>query len=34
MTNHDTPETKFHTLLQEQIRIEFTATQQYIAIAA
>jgi len=34
MTNHDTPETKFYTLLQEQIRIEFTATQQYIAIAA
>ncbi|WP_343601643.1 ferritin [Mycobacterium sp.] len=34
MTSHDTPQTKFHGLLQEQIRNEFTATQQYIAIAA
>lgn len=34
MTNHDTPQTQFHTLLQEQIRNEFTATQQYTAIAA
>jgi bacterioferritin B len=33
MTDHTTPDTKFHTLLQEQIRNEFTATQQYIAIA-
>jgi bacterioferritin B len=33
MTNHNTPETHFHTLLQEQIRNEFTATQQYAAIA-
>ena len=33
MTDHNTPENKFHTLLQEQIRNEFTATQQYIAIA-
>jgi bacterioferritin B len=33
MTNHNTPKTKFHTLLQEQIRNEFTVTQQYIAIA-
>lgn len=33
MTKHNTPETKFHTLLQEQIRNEFTATQQYLAIA-
>jgi ferritin len=33
MTNHNTPDTKFHTLLQEQIRHEFTATQQYTAIA-
>lgn len=34
MTNHNTPETQFHTLLQKQIRNEFTATQQYTAIAA
>jgi ferritin len=34
MTIPNTPETKFYTLLQEQIRNEFTATQQYIAIAA
>jgi ferritin len=34
MVNHNTPKTKFHGLLQEQIRHEFTATQQYIAIAA
>jgi ferritin len=33
MTNHNTPETQFHKLLQEQIRSEFTATQQYTAIA-
>lgn len=33
MTNHSTPETQFHTLLQAQIRNEFTATQQYTAIA-
>jgi bacterioferritin B len=34
MTDHHTPDTKFHALLQDQIRHEFTATQQYIAIAA
>ncbi len=34
MTDHNTPETKFHALLQEQIRNEFTVTQQYTAIAA
>jgi bacterioferritin B len=33
MSNHNTPETKFHMLLQGQIRNEFTATQQYTAIA-
>jgi len=33
MTTHNTPETGFHKLLQEQIRHEFTATQQYTAIA-
>lgn len=33
MNKHNTPETKFHALLQEQIRHEFTATQQYTAIA-
>jgi ferritin len=33
MTNHNRPETNFHTLLQDQIRNEFTATQQYTAIA-
>lgn len=33
MNKHHTPETKFHALLQEQIRSEFTATQQYVAIA-
>jgi ferritin len=34
MLNHDAQETKFKALLQEQIRNEFTASQQYIAIAA
>jgi ferritin len=34
MTNHNTPETQFHKLLQAQIQNEFTATQQYTAIAA
>lgn len=34
MTKHNTPNTKFHQLLQEQIRNEFTAVQQYTAIAA
>jgi ferritin len=34
MSNHDTSPTQFHKLLQEQIRNEFTAAQQYIAIAA
>ncbi len=33
MSNHHTPDTKFHGLLQEQIRNEFTVTQQYTAIA-
>jgi bacterioferritin B len=33
MTVHKTAETKFHVLLQEQIRNEFTNAQQYIAIA-
>ncbi len=34
MTDQTTPETKFHALLQQQIRNEFTVTQQYTAIAA
>ncbi|MBS9534654.1 ferritin [Mycobacterium sp. M1] len=34
MTKNNTPDTKFHQLLQEQIRHEFTAVQQYTAIAA
>ena len=34
MTNHNTSSTRFHKLLEEQIRNEFTAAQQYIAIAA
>jgi bacterioferritin B len=33
MSDHHTPDTKFHALLQEQIRNEFTVTQQYTAIA-
>lgn len=33
MTGEFTPDTKFHHLLQEQIRSEFTASQQYIAMA-
>jgi len=33
MSDHHTPETKFHALLREQIRNEFTVTQQYTAIA-
>jgi bacterioferritin B len=33
MTSTGAPETKFHHLLQDQIRSEFTAAQQYIAIA-
>jgi bacterioferritin B len=33
MTRIDTQDTKFHGLLQDQIRNEFTAAQQYIAIA-
>ncbi|MBS1692683.1 MAG: ferritin [Actinobacteria bacterium] len=33
MTISDTPNTKFHGLIQDQIRSEFTASQQYIAIA-
>ena len=32
MVTSDTP-TKFHSLLQEQVRHEFTASQQYIALA-
>ncbi len=33
MTNVGAPGTKFHQLVQDQIRSEFTASQQYIAIA-
>ncbi|WP_067966907.1 ferritin [Mycolicibacter icosiumassiliensis] len=33
MTKHNAIETKFHQLLQEQIRHEFTVVQQYTAIA-
>ena len=33
MLNHDAAGTKFHALVQDQIRNEFTAAQQYIAIA-
>jgi ferritin len=33
MSDYDGPRTKFHTLLQEQIYNEFTAAQQYVAIA-
>lgn len=33
MTDALTLDTKFHHLLTEQIRIEFTASQQYVAIA-
>ena len=33
MTDAHVHDTKFHTLLREQIRSEFTASQQYIAIA-
>ncbi|AKS31261.1 ferritin [Mycolicibacterium goodii] len=33
MTTSGTLDTKFHALIQEQIRSEFTASQQYIAIA-
>ena len=33
MTDVTTLDTKFHHLLQEQVRAEFTASQQYIAIA-
>ena len=33
MTTPDSPDTKFHALLQEQIRSEFGASQQYVAIA-
>ncbi|WP_375487697.1 ferritin [uncultured Mycobacterium sp.] len=33
MTDRELPKTKFHALLQEQIYNEFTAAQQYIAIA-
>ena len=33
MTDATTLDTKFHHLLQEQIRNEFTASQQYTAIA-
>ena len=33
MTDAHAQDTKFHTLLQEQVRNEFTASQQYIAIA-
>ncbi|MCW2730147.1 MAG: bacterioferritin [Mycobacterium sp.] len=33
MSDATTPDTKFHHLVHEQIRIEFTASQQYTAIA-
>jgi ferritin len=33
MLNQDPSATKFHALVQDQIRNEFTAAQQYIAIA-
>lgn len=33
MTDYDGPKTKFHVLMQEQIYNEFTAAQQYVAIA-
>jgi ferritin len=33
MSDHDTHSTKFHALLQEQVRHEFTNSQQYIAMA-
>ena len=33
MSDHDTPNTKFHALLQEQVRHEFTNSQQYSAMA-
>ncbi|HLR98179.1 ferritin [Mycolicibacillus parakoreensis] len=33
MSDIDSHKTKFHALLQEQIRNEFTAAQQYVAIA-
>jgi bacterioferritin B len=33
MTAASTLQTKFHGLLQDQIRYEFTASQQYVAIA-
>lgn len=33
MIEHDSHKTKFHALLQEQIYHEFTAAQQYVAVA-
>ena len=33
MNEHDTHKTKFHALLQEQVRHEFTNSQQYVAMA-
>lgn len=33
MSDHDSHKTKFHALLQEQIHHEFTAAQQYVAVA-
>lgn len=33
MTEYEGPKTKFHALMQEQIHNEFTAAQQYVAIA-
>lgn len=33
MSENDAHKTKFHSLLQEQIRNEFTAQQQYLAMA-
>jgi ferritin len=34
MTTAQVPDTKFNALLEEQVRNEFSASQQYIAIAA
>jgi bacterioferritin B len=33
VTDYESPKTKFHALLQEQIFNEFTSAQQYVAIA-
>ena len=33
MSDRDAPKSKFHTLLQEQVDNEFSAAQQYVALA-